>query len=113
MASKSAATDSSGWSKWQIAIVLGTPVVIGVGFWLYHNSRKNRRAKGFQRGSSNSLDSLDGEASKSTLSGRPRSPAASTEDKVSSSDVGSLEVVSINCANSSLSRYYLHDTFCS
>jgi len=36
--SNSVSSGGSSWSKWQIALVIGAPVAVGLGFWYFKNS---------------------------------------------------------------------------
>jgi import receptor subunit TOM70 len=45
MAASSGSVGASGssWSKWQIALVLGAPVAVGLGIWYFKNSSSAAR----------------------------------------------------------------------
>jgi hypothetical protein len=36
--SNSVSSGGSSWSKWQIALVIGAPVAVGLGIWYFKNS---------------------------------------------------------------------------
>jgi len=36
--SNSVSASGSSWSKWQIALVIGAPVAVGLGIWYFKNS---------------------------------------------------------------------------
>lgn len=37
--------DKSSWLKWQIAVVIGAPVVIGFGYWYFTRNKKRVDSK--------------------------------------------------------------------
>lgn len=59
--SNSVGCSGSSWSKWQIALVIGAPVAVGLGIWYFKNSTS---ATGQDKGSTgedgrkNKIDSM-------------------------------------------------------
>lgn len=45
-ANRQSGVNSSGWTKWQIALVVGTPIALGLGYWYYRSHRQKLKRFG-------------------------------------------------------------------